>query len=317
MLLTEPDIAQQDWQRVAFRALGTDCQIVFRASSMKQGRAYREQAIAWVQDFEAKYSRFREDSLISRINCSAGLEWVEIDDELASIFALCDEYHWSTGGVFDPTMLPLARLWDYKAAHPTVPSEAEVQQALSLLGWQRVQRRDRAVFLPEPGMAIDLGGIGKEYAVDRVVEQAAAFGIADLMVDFGRDVRVTGKARTGEPWRVGLEDPRDLGQCWAGVLVTNRAVATSGDYCRGFEHGGTFYSHILDPRSGWPIKTGCGSATVIAPTCTEAGILSTAALILGADEGVKLMSRYPLAAGCVWQGDSLIETAHFHRYVLP
>ncbi len=299
---------KDDWCQSHFRAMGTGCQIIFRASSRKQGAAFRDAAVGWVAEFERKYSRYREDSMISAINRAAGDGWVWADAELESIFSLCDHYHWSTGGVFDPTALPLQRLWDYKAERPVIPSDKAIEAALSLVGWNQVEREPGRVRLPAPGMAVDLGGIGKEYAVDRVIEQSRPFGIIDIMVDFGRDVRASGVAPDGGPWRVGLEHPLDPGTCWGGVRASNRAVTTSGDYLRGFEIEGRRYSHIIDPRTGRPIDNGCCSASVIAPTCTEAGALSTAALILGAEQGLRLIERSGLAQGCVWQGGARHES---------
>lgn len=309
--------SRDEWCRTQFRALGTDCQLIYRPPSRRQGVAYRDAAVAWVQAFEQRYSRYREDSLISHINRAAGSEWVETDAELESMFTLCDHYHWCTAGVFDPTTLPLMKLWDYKAEHPVLPSDEAIRAAMEVVGWQRVQRRAGAVFLPLQGMALDLGGIGKEYAVDRVLEQARAFGINDLMVDFGRDVRCMGQSPQGGAWTVGLEHPVERERCWGGVAVTNRAVTTSGDYRRGVEIDGVYYSHIVDPRTGRPISNGCHSASVVSPTCTEAGVLSTAALILGREEGRRLIERSTFAQGCVWQGQERYDTARFAGYLIP
>lgn len=308
--------SRDEWCRTKFPALGTDCQLIYRPPSRRQGMAYRDAAVAWVREFEQKYSRYREDSLISKINRAAGSEWVETDAELESMFALCDHYHWCTAGVFDPTTLPLMKLWDYKALQPVLPSEEAIRAAMEVVGWQRVQRRARAVFLPLKGMALDLGGIGKEYAVDRVVDQARAFGISDLMVDFGRDVRCIGQSPQGGAWTVGLEHPIERERCWGGVAVTNRAVTTSGDYLRSVEIDGVRYSHIVDPRTGRPIHNGCHSASVVAPTCTEAGVLSTAALILGRVEGLRLIERATFAQACVWQGHDRYDTTRFAGYLI-
>lgn len=297
--------------------MGTDCQIIFRAPSEKQARAFETQAVAWVQDFEARYSRYREDSMISAINRAAGKAWVEIDHELESLFALCDHYHWSTGGVFDPTTLPLIQLWNYQAETPRVPADDEVSRRMAWVGWQRVQRQPGRVHLPVAGMALDIGGIGKEYAVDRVLEMSQRFGIRDILVDFGRDIRASGEAPSGGAWSVGLEHPLDPGRCWGGVLVTHRGVATSGDYHRGFEVDGVRYSHIIDPRTGRPITNQCHSATVIAPTCTEAGVLATAALILGAEAGLELIERSCFAQGCIWQGHERHQTPRFQSHLIP
>ncbi len=304
------------WCKASFRAMGTDCQIMYREESLGRAREFRDTAVSWVMDFERKYSRFREDSMISEINACAGVSWVETDDELDGILCLCDWFHWDTGGVFDPTSLPLSRVSGIiTAANPRVPEDAEVQAAKRQVDWSKVQRRKGAVYLPERGMSLDLGGIGKEYAVDRVFEMALAAGLKDVMVDFGRDVRVGGEAPGKGGWRVGLEHPMDPGRCWTGLLLTHRAVTTSGDYLRGFTSGGKYYGHILDPRTGRPTENGCRAASVIAPTCTEAGVLSTAALVLGAEDMMKLMGRHSLAAACLWQGDQLYETSRFSSYV--
>jgi FAD:protein FMN transferase len=311
------DCRADGWCRASFRAMGTDCQIMYREESQGRAKAFRDTAVGWVMDFERKYSRFREDSMISEINLCAGISWVETDEELDGILSLCDWFHWDTGGVFDPTSLPLARLWDYHAENPRVPDAGEVAQAKRLVDWSRVQRRKGAIFLPERGMALDLGGIGKEYAVDRVFEMALAAGIKDVMVDFGRDVRVGGQAPGKGGWRVGLEHPHDPGSCWTRLLLTNRAVTTSGDYLRGFTADGRYYGHILDPRTGCPVENGCRAASVIAPTCTEAGVLSTAMLVLGHEGAMKLLARHSMAAACLWQGEHIYETSRFSTYVMP
>ena len=308
--------SRDEWARTQFKALGTMCQLIFRPASRRQGLEFRDAAVSWLMDFERKYSRYREDSMISAINAAAGHQWVETDAELESLLALCDHYHWSTAGVFDPSALPLQRLWDYQTEKPCIPSDEAIAQTLDVVGWQRVQRRPGEIFLPEKGMAMDLGGIGKEYAVDRVVDQARAAGIEHVMVDLGRDVRGSGQSPAGGWWRVGLEHPADIGQCWGGVAVANRAVATSGAYLRGFQYNGRFYSHIIDPRTGRPVETGCRSASVIAPTCTEAGVLSTTALILGLDEGLAQIERSTLSQGCVWQGETRHDSSRFAAYLL-
>ncbi len=304
------------WAQIQFRAMGTECQIMVKAPSLGRAKEFRNEIVGWVLDFERKYSRFREDSLISEINRQAGVDWVPTDDELESMFLLCDTFHWKTTGVFDPTSLPVLKLWDYHQESPALPTEDAVKQAMERVGWSRVQRERGAVFLPEKGMCLDLGGIGKEYAVDRVFEQAAAAGFSDVMVDFGRDVRVGGEAPGRGGWRVGLEHPLDPGRCWGGVLVTQRAVTTSGDYLRGFTINGQYFGHIIDPRTGYPTANGCRAVTVIAPTCTEAGIFSTAGLILGREEGLNLISRHSMLDACLWAGEQRFETYRFHRHVI-
>ncbi len=299
-----------------FRAMGTDCQVDFECSPYARAAEFRGQVLAWLREFEDKFSRFIPSSLISRINLAAGRDWVELDEEAESLFALCDRFHWVTRGLFDPTTLPLLDLWDYHRAQPRVPDADAIRAALTRVGWSKVQRKGGLICLPEAGMGLDVGGIGKEYAVDRVLEMGLARGIQNIHVNFGHDLRVHGGPPEGGPWRVGLEDPNDPGRCWGGVAVHDRAVTTSGNYLRYFEADGRRYGHILDPRTGYPVNNGCSSVTVIAPTCTEAGILSTTAVILGPEAGLDLLNGSYLAEGCLWASKERLHTGRFDSYVI-
>jgi len=147
---------------LSFPALGTSCQVQYAApQGDAQAWSFENRVMGWVTAFEAKYSRFRPDSLISRINAAAGAEAVAIDPEMEAMLALCDTLHFMTQGVLDPTLLPLIRLWDFKAPQPRLPAREDIAAARSLVGWKRVERSPGKVFLPVPGMAIDFGGFGK------------------------------------------------------------------------------------------------------------------------------------------------------------
>jgi FAD:protein FMN transferase len=170
--------------------------------------------------------------------------------------------------------------------------------------------------LPEKGMGLDIGGIGKEYAVDRIFEMARAAGLENVLVNFGRDLRAHGSPPEGGPWRIGLEDTHDPDPCWAGVAISNRAVTTSGDYRRNVTIQGERFGHILDPRTGFPVGNGCDAVSVIAPTCTEAGILSTCAFILGHEDGLTILSTYSQAEGCIHEHGRQHQTGRFNEYLI-
>jgi FAD:protein FMN transferase len=303
-------------RQVGFQAMGTWCQITFNAPHGNAGQTFVAAAVRWVAEFEARYSRFIPDSLISQINAAAGKDWVPVDAATDRILSMCHELFFFTRGVFDPTALPLIALWNWKATPPVIPSDDAIRAARDLVGWDKLQRKPGAVFLPVTGMCLDLGGIGKEYAVDCVVALAQQHGVADVLVDFGQDVRAAGKPPQREAWFIGLEDPAQPGKCWAGVAAHNVAVATSGDYLRCFEVNGRRYGHILDPRRGYPVANGCRSVTVIAPSCTLAGVLSTTAFILGVPEGINLIEACPGADGCILTEQSRSETRRFTGYVV-
>lgn len=303
------------FDKLTFHAMGTICRVQFQTPNAGASRAFQYAVLDWVTQFEVKYSRFLADSLISRINAAAGEHWVEVDAETQALLKFCGEMHFLTRGAFDPTALPLIKLWNWKANPPVIPTDAQLRAALELCGWNKVERRPCGVFLPCPVMSLDLAGVGKEYAVDCVVQLAAPHGIANVLVDFGQDLAVRGTP-TGKPaWHIGLEDPASPGKCWAGLAVKDRAVATSGDYLRYFTINGRRYGHILDPRTGYPVDNGCLAVSVIAPSCTVAGILSTTAFILGPTEGLKLISNHMGADGCITTNNSRHETRRFHEYV--
>ena len=304
-------------RKLTFPALGTTCDVQYAPpDGAARSTDFEQAAVTWVQAFEAKYSRFRPDSLVSRINQAAGRAWVEVDAEMEQLLKLCDTLQFMTHGVLDPTALPLIQLWNWKVENPRLPSPSEIAGALRLVGWSKVQRAPGKIFLPEPGMALDFGGFGKEYAVDVVAQIARDHGIGNVLVDFGHDLRALG-APPGRPaWHIGLEDPDKPGTTRASVgLSGSRDIASSGDYIRCFKINGRRYGHIVDPRTGWPVANGCTQATVIAGTCLQAGLLSTTAFVLGVPEGLQLIQSFPGAEGMVLGNGTRAQTRGFYQYV--
>jgi len=304
-------------RRHRWTALGTTCEVQFACADDALAARFETGAVAWVADFEARYSRFRPDSVIGRINAAAGREWVEIDAEMEQLLDFCASVHFLTQGTLDVTATPVLRLWDYKAAAPRVPTDAEVAAALRLVGWAKVQRVPGRVFLPEPGMALDFGGWGKEYAVDAVAALARSLGITRALVDFGHDLHAVGAAPGKPGWHVGLEDPANpTGPCRGSLAAADLAVASSGDYLRGFTVGGRRYGHIIDPRTGRPVANGCRQATVVAPTCLQAGVLSTTLFILGPEAGLRLAGQTMGVEARILTDRAVHQTRGFFRHVV-
>lgn len=301
---------------LTWTALGTRCTVQYSATSAAQAQAFETAAVGWVAAFEAKYSRFRPDSLLSRINAAAGLAPVAIDAEMEGLLALCGRLHFMTQGVLDPTALPLLRLWDYKAVNPRLPTEGELGAARRLVGWKKVQRTPGHVFLPERGMALDFGGFGKEWAVDIVAQIARDHGLPAALVDFGHDLRAFGVPPGRPAWHIGLEDPTNPGATKGSLALTQgQGVASSGDYLRRVVIDGVRYGHIVDPRSGRPVANGCLQATIIAPTCLQAGVLATAAFVLGVASGLELIQAQPGTHGQILTEKSRAQTRGFFNYV--
>jgi len=301
-------------RKLEFRALGSACVIQFRQRDERAALAFVAEALDWLGKFEAKFSRFRETSLVSRVNAAAGREWVPMDPEMERMLDVAEGLYNLTDGLLDATMLPLQRVWDWKTVHIKLPSTDEVKRALSLTGWRKVQRRPGAVFLPEEGMGLDFGGFGKEFAVDRLARLAQSRGIRDALIDLGRDIFAMGGNGVHPFWHVGIEDASHPGSCRGGLALTDRAVSASGDYVRNFVHNGVRYGHILDPRTGWPVANGMRGVTVVAQSCLEAGVYSTAVFVLGAREGLNFAGRARGVEVCAQSEHGIDSTRNFTRW---
>lgn len=305
-------------RKLSFHAMGTPCEVQYATDDVAVAERFERAARSWVNAFEAKYSRFRPDSLISRINAASGRDWVEIDADMEQLLKLCDSLFFLTQGILDPTTLPLMRIWNYKAEAPVVPTETAIAAARRLVGWPKVQRRPGKLFLPEAGMALDFGGFGKEYAVDVVAQIAIDHGITNVLVDFGHDIRVIGRPPGRPAWHIGLEDPRKPGASGQSVAVVgSKGIASSGDYLRGFIVGGKRYGHIIDPRTGRPVANGCIQATVISGTCLHAGILSTTAFVMGVPQGIEFIQGFPGSEGMIVTEYARAQTRGFFNHVVP
>ncbi len=265
-------------QRIPFRAMASENEIQLDADAQR-ARGAADAAIADVRRIEAKYSRYLDDSLTTRINRAAGGGPVGIDPETAALITYADRCYAQSGGLFDITSGVLRRAWDFRRQPPVLPDEAALAAALARIGWADVEWNERTIRLPRTGMEIDFGGIGKEYAADRMATILLDHGIAHGLVNLGGDVRAIGTQANGAPWRVGIKHPRQDGRTIASVDLVDGAVATSGDYERFFELDGRRYCHILDPRSGMPVAY-WQSVSVVAPLCIVAGSCSTMAMLM-------------------------------------
>jgi len=233
-------------------------------------------ACAW--RIERKFSRYRDDSVVTRINRSAG-EPTEVDAETARLLDFAEHVWRISEGKFDITSGVLRRAWKFDGG-TRAPTAEEVRALLPLVGWSRVTWRKPFLTL-QPGMEIDFGGIGKEYAVDLALSEAARITSEPVLVNFGGDLAATGPQRDGRAWRVGVEGVSSTDIPWT-LELSGGALATSGDTYRYVTDGGERRPHILDPRTGEPVRGAPHSVTVAAPTCVQAGMWCTLAMLEGA-----------------------------------
>jgi thiamine biosynthesis lipoprotein len=263
-----------------FMAMNCPCEVLLDTDERVAAEALHRIAAAEAWRIEAKFSRYRSDNVIHRINQAAG-RTVAVDAETTHLIdyaAACTEL---SAGRFDITSGVLRRIWKFDGGQE-VPRPEAVRDVLQHVGWHRVTWQDGTLTMPA-GMEIDLGGLGKEYAVDRAATLVAAQTSHPFLVNFGGDLFASGPRADGRPWLVGVDDPERTGEAALyRVELRGGGLATSGDARRYVLWNGKRFGHILDPRTGWPVEDAPRSVTVLAGTCLEAGTLSTLAVLQGA-----------------------------------
>lgn len=271
-----------------FHAMASACAVNLQAESAASSAMIALSAEAEVRRIEARYSRYRTDSELVRINTIAAAGGsTDIDAETAGLVAYAKACFRSSEGAFDITAGLLRRAWNFSTAR--VPEQREIDALLPRIGLDKVTLSGTRLSFAVAGMELDLGGLGKEYAADRAAEVCGELGARHGFVDLGGDIRVIGPQDNGEPWRIGIRDPRDAAALVAEVALGEGALATSGDYERFIEVDGRRYCHIIDPRTGWPAQE-LSSVTVISERCLVAGSLATAAMLRGR-EGIEWLRR--------------------------
>lgn len=262
--------------RVPFKAMGSLCEVVLSAGSLVQAQTLAQAAIDEVHRIEHKFSRYRADSLVSIINQHSGAEPVDCDDETWSLLNFSNQLHQQSDGLFDITSGVLRRAWNFAA--PAIPSVAILESLCALVGWSRVEMFDQKIRLPKKGMEIDFGGFGKEYAADRAALVLNQQGGNHGYINLAGDMRFMGPKPSGEPWMIGIQDPRQPDGVVATLPMSHGGLATSGDYERFFVLNGKRYCHVLDPFTGQPVSH-WRSVSVTAPMAVLAGSCSTIAML--------------------------------------
>jgi len=289
--------------RVAFRAMAAENEVQLwgERASAEHAAAL---AIAEVARIEAKYSRYKSESVVSRINAAAGGAPIAIDEETRALLAYADACWRQSAGLFDATSGVLRRAWNFGVAR--VPSDEELAALIARVGWQRVEIDERGVRLPEAGMELDFGGFGKEYAVDRAALVLRQSGVESAFVNLAGDLAILAPQPGGIPWRVGIRHPRREGALMATLEISSGSIATSGDYERFIDVEGVRHCHILDPRTGRSAR-GFQSVTVHAPSCLVAGSATTVAMLKGEREGLAWLDALGLPYLCATGSGEVVE----------
>ena len=266
--------------RLPFKAMGSACEVVLASHTQNEAESMAKLAIDEVLRIERKYSRYTTDSVIAKINQQAGRGALQCDDETWALFQFASQLFDKSDGLFDITSGVLRQAWDFKK--PEVPTSQKLEALLPLVGWQNVVLQDQSIALPLAGMEVDLGGFGKEYAADRAAQVLKEKGVTHGYVNLAGDMRFLGPKPTGEPWMIGIQDPRARDQVVATLPITQGGLATSGDYERYFELNGQRYCHVLNPKTGMPVSY-WRSVSVTSPATVVSGCTTTMAMLKEAD----------------------------------
>jgi thiamine biosynthesis lipoprotein len=264
---------------VCFSAMASPCELLLATPDAALARELGLAAMEEALRVERKYSRYREDSLLTTINHSGGRP-VKVDEETVALIDFAAECHRLSDGLFDVTSGILRRVWRFDGSD-RVPAAADVTALLPHIGFHKLRWERPFITVPE-AMELDFGGIAKEYAVDRALAIVGTLFDGAVLVNFGGDLCAS-QAPAAAPWRVGIERPDTEREARMLLELSRGALATSGDTRRFLIRDGRRYGHILDPRSGWPVKDAPRSVTVAAGTCTAAGMLASLAILQGSN----------------------------------
>ncbi|UTC44238.1 FAD:protein FMN transferase [Treponema sp. OMZ 857] len=294
LLLASCKPAVRKESRTVF-ALGTVCNIqLFTEMPQAEAEALLQTCTQRLEELERHLSANADSSTLIDINKASGISAVNVPADIYPLFERAVFFAEKTDGAFNPVIGSVVKLWNIGFENARKPEDQDIQAALSSTGYKDVQLTGAAVFLRKAGMKLDLGAIAKGFAADeltRIVKQA---GIVHAVIDIGGTISVVGTRPDGKRWNIGIRDPRvRQGQPVISAPIESRSISTSGSYERYFEQDGVRYHHIIDPATGYPVRSTMIAVSVFSNSATDADALSTACFVLGYEKAVALLAGLP------------------------
>ena len=259
----------------------------------KQDQEILDKVFSKVKELESILSINEAGTLVDKINEEAGINPVKVDDDTYTIIKKGIEYSELSNGLFDITVGPIVKLWSIGLPEAKVPTQAEIDEKLPLIGYNDIELNDedKTVYLKRKGMIIDLGGIAKGYTADVISNILTEEGVKSAIIDLGGNIFAHGKKVNGDDWRIGIQDPySDRGDKVGVITVSNKSVVTSGIYERYIEKDGIKYHHILSPLTGYPYENEIAGITIVSDKSVDGDALSTSVFAMGVEEGMNFVN---------------------------
>ena len=278
------------YQKCSGLIFGTTYNITYQYGSDLQ-----QELVAKMQEVDAALSMFNEKSIISRVNRN---QPVELNDMFLDVFKQAGQISQDTQGAFDITVAPLVNVWGFGFKHGQLPDKATIDSLMTVIGYQKISCQGRRIVKQDPRIMLDCSAIAKGYGADAVARLLDERGIKNYLVEIGGEVVTRGVSEKRVPWRIGVTKPTDdntqNGNELQTVLnITDKAMATSGNYRNFYYKDGRKYAHTIDPKTGHPVQHNILSATVLTNKCARADAYATAFMVMGLDKAKEVLRRNP------------------------
>ena len=285
--------AQQIFKRT-LKLMGSRFEITVTAANQEEADQYIDIAVNEISRIEKLISSWDPESETSEINRNAGIKPVKVSPELFGLISRAMKISEITDGAFDISYASMDRIWKFDGSMKAMPSTEEIENSVSKVGFRNIvlNEKENTVFLKKEGMKIGFGAIGKGYAADMAKRLLEEKGVPSGIINASGDMNAWGTKPNGDPWKVAITNPMDKKKAFALLPLNDRAVVTSGDYEKYVNFNGTRYSHIINPKTGYP-ATGIISATVFAPKAELADALATSIFVMGIETGIDRVDQLP------------------------
>lgn len=284
--------AQTQVYKRALKLMGSGFEIIVVAENQSQGDAYIDAAVAEISRIEDRISDWKSTSETSLINSNAGIKPVKVSDELFNFIDRCIHISKLTNGAFDISYAAMDKIWKFDGSMTEMPSAEAIKQSVSKIGYQNIvlDKEQGTVYLKLKGMKIGFGAIGKGYSADKAKELLQTMGVKAGVINASGDMNSWGVQPDGKPWKVGITNPINKKKVFSWFDLTDESVVTSGNYEKYVKFNGVTYTHIIDPRTGYPAH-GIFSSTIFSKSAELSDALATAVFVMGVETGLDFINQ--------------------------